>query len=219
MGETILATNGKKVNPTSNGSNAHHDSHIAPDTMLYSTHGSSHSITYNVLSLAWGREELEKHWLFATHDTVKLHNMSRKMGIKLSYPCCSPNVEPIPLDESPLYSGGLRLCVRIVDVYWECLEVLLYMVKNKAHVVQHTHVTNTCNQCNNKREFGLNCCCFWLRIFDKIVYVILFLPRGWRVLGLWNARSTFIAFQRRTPISRLSTFDFGLQFHFVKTCL
>lgn len=58
-----------------------------------------------------------------------------------AYCCCSPDIESISLNESPPYSGGLGLCVDTLGIYWERLQVQLYMVKNEAHVVKHTHVT------------------------------------------------------------------------------
>lgn len=52
MGEETTTANGQTLNLTSHGSNAHHDSYTAPDTMLDSTYSSSQSTTYNVLGLA-----------------------------------------------------------------------------------------------------------------------------------------------------------------------
>lgn len=64
MGEKTTTKGGRKN--TYSGSTIHHDRYTAPDTMHGSTHGSSQLTTCDVLGLAWGREELEKRWLFAT---------------------------------------------------------------------------------------------------------------------------------------------------------
>lgn len=67
---------------------------------------------------------------------------SGKVALEFSpQPLCSTNLEPMTLNQSIPYSGGLWLYRRVLTIDWESLWMVLYEVEATALVPRRTQVT------------------------------------------------------------------------------